>query len=100
MKAEAFNELEQVDQPSAISTKLGKEPETVLTHSSTDLLPECNITQKEDLRKAIFHERRVELAMEFHRYFDLMRWGHSGRGKSWEKDLTTIIVVTNHPQND
>lgn len=30
---------------------------------------------KDDLRKAIRHERRVELAMEGHRWFDLCRWG-------------------------
>jgi len=30
---------------------------------------------QEDLRKAIRHERRVELAMEGHRWFDLCRWG-------------------------
>lgn len=29
----------------------------------------------EDLKKAIRHERRVELAMEGHRWFDLNRWG-------------------------
>lgn len=29
----------------------------------------------DDLRKAIRHERRVELAMEGHRWFDLCRWG-------------------------
>ena len=28
-----------------------------------------------DLRQAIRHERRVELAMEAHRWFDLCRWG-------------------------
>lgn len=30
---------------------------------------------QEDLRAAIRHERRVELAMEGHRWFDLVRWG-------------------------
>lgn len=30
---------------------------------------------QEDLRKAIRHERRVELAMEGHRWFDITRWG-------------------------
>ena len=30
---------------------------------------------KETLREFIRHERRVELAMEGHRYFDLKRWG-------------------------
>lgn len=29
----------------------------------------------DDLREAIRHERRVELAMEGHRWFDLCRWG-------------------------
>jgi hypothetical protein len=28
-----------------------------------------------DLRKAVRHERRVELAMEGHRWFDICRWG-------------------------
>lgn len=30
---------------------------------------------QDDLRTAIRHERRVELAMEGHRWFDLVRWG-------------------------
>lgn len=30
---------------------------------------------EEDLRKAVRHERRVELAMEGHRWFDICRWG-------------------------
>ncbi|WP_199117642.1 RagB/SusD family nutrient uptake outer membrane protein [Pedobacter sp. ASV28] len=30
---------------------------------------------KDDLRKAVRHERRVELAMEGHRWFDICRWG-------------------------
>ena len=29
----------------------------------------------DDLRKAVRHERRVELGMEGHRFFDLCRWG-------------------------
>lgn len=28
-----------------------------------------------DIMKAIIHERRVELAMEYHRFWDLVRWG-------------------------
>ncbi|TLX70322.1 RagB/SusD family nutrient uptake outer membrane protein, partial [Labilibacter sediminis] len=30
---------------------------------------------KDDLRAAIRHERRVELAMEGHRWYDICRWG-------------------------
>lgn len=34
---------------------------------------------QEGLRDAIRHERRVELAMEGHRWFDLCRWGIAGK---------------------
>lgn len=36
-------------------------------------LPDVTLTDKTLLRKAIWHERRVELAMEYHRKFDLVR---------------------------
>lgn len=39
------------------------------------LLPDIVSTNQSDVRKAIRHERRVELGFEFHRYFDLIRWG-------------------------
>jgi len=47
---------------------------------NTGILPEfpnynSYIDSKDDLRKAVRHERRVELAMEGHRWFDLCRWG-------------------------
>ena len=34
-----------------------------------------NFASKEDARKALRWERRLELAMEGHRFFDLRRWG-------------------------
>ncbi|WP_192348468.1 RagB/SusD family nutrient uptake outer membrane protein [Algoriphagus sp. Y33] len=37
------------------------------------VLPDLTITDQASLRAAIWHERRVELAMEQHRYFDLVR---------------------------
>lgn len=39
------------------------------------LLPDVTSVNQLDLRKAIQHERRVELGFEFHRYFDMIRWG-------------------------
>ncbi len=41
----------------------------------TGLLPDVTTTSQSTLRDLIRHERRVELGFEFHRYFDLMRWG-------------------------
>jgi starch-binding outer membrane protein, SusD/RagB family len=38
-------------------------------------LPTLTITNQDDMRKAIRHERQVELGFEMHRYFDLIRWG-------------------------
>lgn len=39
------------------------------------LLPDLITVNRDDLRKAIRHERRVELGFEFHRYFDIIRYG-------------------------
>ena len=39
------------------------------------VLPEVTTTNKNELREAILHERRVELALEYDRYFDLARTG-------------------------
>ena len=40
-------------------------------------LPNVTTTIQADLRNAIKRERRVELAMEYDRFFDLVRWGDS-----------------------
>ena len=42
--------------------------------SSTPVLPAVTTTNQSDLRTAIRHERRVELGMEFDRFYDLVRW--------------------------
>lgn len=76
MKAEAYNEagnttlarteLNKVRQRARASFK-GTLP--------ADLLADVTTTDQNLLRTAIQKERRVELAQEFHRYFDLTRWG-------------------------
>jgi hypothetical protein len=38
-------------------------------------LPMITTTDQQELRDIIRHERRVELGFEFHRFFDLVRWG-------------------------
>lgn len=41
------------------------------------ILPKVTTTDKTQLLNAIYHERRVELAMEFDRYFDVIRQGRA-----------------------
>lgn len=42
---------------------------------NTAILPKVTTTDQSALRDAIRHERRVELAMEWDRFYDLVRWG-------------------------
>lgn len=44
----------------------------------------------EDLRKAIWHERRIELVFEGHRYFDVRRWKIAPETES--KNLMGVII--------
>ena len=41
------------------------------------LLPDLSGSSQSSLRVAIRHERRVELGFEFHRYFDIIRYGET-----------------------
>ncbi len=43
------------------------------------ILPDVTITDQSMLRERIYKERRVELAMENHRWFDLLRWGRASQ---------------------
>lgn len=62
------------------------------------LLPDVISTDQAMIREAIRHERRVELGFEFHRYFDLMRYGKqaaenalAGNGFVYEQDRYFLI---------
>jgi starch-binding outer membrane protein, SusD/RagB family len=76
MEAEAYNENN--DAASALENLNKVRQRARASFNGTppdDLLADITTTDKNELRKAIQKERRVELAQEFHRYFDLMRWG-------------------------
>lgn len=45
----------------------------------TNVLPKVTVTDKTALLEAIYHERRVELGMEYDRYWDLARTGRAGK---------------------
>ena len=71
MAAEAANEK---NLPGEAKTYL----EMVRSHArglDKEILPEVTTNDKVELRKAIMHERRVELALEPGRFYDLVRWG-------------------------
>lgn len=43
--------------------------------TNSNILPKVTTTDQSELREAIRHERRVELGLEFDRFYDLVRWG-------------------------
>lgn len=84
IKAEALNELNLTVQalvPLNLVRKRARE--SYLFDSALigfgnipeDLLPAVSSTNVSVVRDAIRHERRVELGLEFHRYFDVVRYG-------------------------
>lgn len=63
--ADALDKLEMVRDRARQSVPAGVNP--------ADILPQIKETAKDRLREIIWHERRVELALEGHRFFDLIR---------------------------
>lgn len=70
MKAEALNEQGGTDAIAKASLAVNR------VRSRAHLTPTTATTQ-ETLRAVIRNERRKELGFEFHRFFDLMRWGQA-----------------------
>jgi starch-binding outer membrane protein, SusD/RagB family len=64
------------------------------------ILPKVTTTDKNALRDAIWRERRVELAMEFDRYFDVIRQGRAEQvfgPLGWKKNKNEVWPV---PQSE
>jgi len=76
MKAEAFAQSGSADSAKANLNKVRLRARNSYNGTPpADLLPEIETSDINLLKEAIRKERRVELAQEFHRFFDLMRWG-------------------------
>lgn len=64
------------------------------------ILPKVTTTDQAALRTAIYNERRVELAMEFERYFDVIRQGRGTAvfgSRGWKAGKNEVWPV---PQNE
>lgn len=66
------------------------------------VLPKITTTDQSEMREAIRHERRVELGMEFDRFYDLVRWGIAkdvlhAAGKTGYQDRHELLPL---PQNE
>ena len=71
LAAESANEIGNSDKALLYVNQIRKRSRG----SNNFILKDLTITDKVALRTAIRKERRVELAMEQHRWFDLKRWG-------------------------
>ncbi len=72
MYAEAANESGQTEEA---RTALNSVRARARRGAPAGVLPDVTATNQNTLRNAIRHERRIELAMEHDRFFDLVRWG-------------------------
>jgi hypothetical protein len=99
MNAEANNELGNTAAALASLEAVRARARALASDPST-ALPEVTTTNQDELRQAIWHERRVELAMEFDRYFDVIRQGRAATvfgPKGWTANKNEVWPI---PQNE
>jgi len=75
--AEACNELGRSDEAVKYLEMVRGRARRSAAEPSPELLPKVTVTDRDALREAIWHERRVELAMEYDRFWDLARTGRA-----------------------
>jgi starch-binding outer membrane protein, SusD/RagB family len=72
--AEAMNEAYGPDAVPAGYTTTARQALKMVRDRASTSLPVVTASSQTDFRTAIKHERRIELAFEDHRYWDLLRW--------------------------
>lgn len=98
MAAEAANELGR-------TAEAGEYLEMVRARargSNAAILPKVTTADQAEMREAIRHDRRVELGMEFDRFYDLVRWGIAhevlhAAGKTGYQEKHALLPL---PQNE
>lgn len=75
LAAEAKNELGKAGEALPLLNQVRKRARG----TNNFILQDVTVTDQAMLRERIYRERRVELAMEQHRWFDLLRWGRAAQ---------------------
>ncbi|HSZ86041.1 MAG TPA: RagB/SusD family nutrient uptake outer membrane protein [Puia sp.] len=104
--AEALNELGQTTAALIPLNQVRKRARESYLYDSTQagvgvipngLLPDVTAIDQGSVRTAIQHERRVEFGFEFHRFFDIIRWGstYANNALIVNSGLATFNYTTN-----
>ncbi|MFR9522292.1 MAG: RagB/SusD family nutrient uptake outer membrane protein [Rikenellaceae bacterium] len=80
----------------------GGDVQTVLDNinvvrTRADQMPALTITDRDELRRRLRNERRVEFAFEEHRYFDLRRWMEN---QNYEGVATGVNINSSNPTSE
>ncbi|MBQ3245886.1 MAG: RagB/SusD family nutrient uptake outer membrane protein [Bacteroidales bacterium] len=111
--AEAMNEAYGPDAVPAGFTMSARQALQMVRDRASTSLPKVTATDVVSFRKAVKHERRIELAFEDHRYWDLLRWKDamdilnspilgvkvSKSGDSWKYEVEEVATRTFHERN-
>ena len=92
--AEAMNEVYGPDADPKGYGLTAREALTEVRNSASTLLPPVTAASRDDFRQAVKQERRVELAFEDHRYWDLIRWKDAETVLN--RSIKGVVVRKNH----
>ena len=111
--AEAMNEAYGPDAVPAGYTMSARQALQKVRDRASTKLPQVIASDKDSFREVVKHERRVELAFEDHRYWDLLRWKDAmdvlnkpvlgveitREGQSWSYKVVEVATRTFYEKN-
>ena len=111
--AEAMNEAYGPDAVPEGFTMSAREALQKVRDRASTKLPKVVAYDKDSFREAVKHERRIELAFEDHRYWDLLRWKDamdvlnkpvlgvavSRNGEGWSYEVQEVATRTFYEKN-
>ena len=111
--AEAMNEAYGPDAIPDGYTMSARQALQMIRDRASVKLPKVIASDKDSFRDAVKHERRIELAFEDHRYWDLLRWKDAmevlnrpvlgveitRNGEGWSYEVVEVASRTFHEKN-